>query len=59
MVLDLIHVLNKIHPKNPFTTLVLKYICNFFKFCDMYYFFTNIFHTFKFFIIFWIKFFFD
>jgi hypothetical protein len=32
----------------------LKYIYNFFKLCDMYYFVTNIFHTFSFFIFCWI-----
>jgi hypothetical protein len=44
----------KIHPRIPFTTIVLKYICNFFKFCDKYYFVTNILHTFKIFIVCWI-----
>jgi len=32
----------KNHPKIPSTTLVLKYICNFFKVYDKYYFGTNI-----------------
>ncbi len=41
----------KIHPRIPLKTLILKYI---FKLCDMYYFLTNIIHTFKFFIVCWI-----
>jgi hypothetical protein len=41
----------KILPRIPLTTLVLKYICNFFKFCDRYYFVTNILHMFKKFIV--------
>ncbi len=48
------YTIKKIHPRIPFITLVLKYIYNFFKLCDMYYFVTNIFHTFSFFIFCWI-----
>jgi hypothetical protein len=45
----------KNHSKIPFITLVLKYVCIFFKLCDMDYFVTNIFHTFNFFNFCWIK----
>ncbi len=50
------HVFQKVHPKIPLTTLVLKYICNFLKLYDMYYIVTNIFYIFKFFIACWIFF---
>jgi len=49
MYINIIHH-KKFHPRNPITTLVLKYMCNFFKLYDNYYFVTNILHTFKFFI---------
>ncbi len=48
------YTIKKIHPEIPLTTLVLKYVCIFFKFCNKYYFVTNILHTFKFFIFCWI-----
>ncbi len=50
MYINIIHH-KKIHPRIPLKTLVLKYICNFFKLCEKYYFVTNILHTFKFFIV--------
>jgi hypothetical protein len=43
-----------IHPRIPLTTLILKYICKFFKFCDKYYFVINIVYTLKFLITCWI-----
>jgi hypothetical protein len=48
------YTIKKIRQRILLTTLVLKYICNFFKFCVKYYFVTNIFHAFKFFIVCWI-----
>jgi len=41
------YTIKNICPRISLTTLVLKYICNFFKLCDKYYFVTNILHTFK------------
>jgi len=46
--LSISYTIKKIHPRIPFTTLVLKYIQKNFKLCNMYYFVTNILHTFKF-----------
>jgi hypothetical protein len=53
MYINIIHHKN-IHPRIPLITLVLKYICNLFKFYDMYYFVINILYTFNVFIICWI-----
>jgi len=60
MVLDLIHIyqyhkpLKKNSPKNSIHNLSFEVYVQFYKLYDKYYFVTNIFHTFKFFIVYWI-----
>jgi len=54
--ISIFYTFKKIHPRIPFTTLILKYILKSnitFKFNDKYYFVTNIFHMFKFFNVCW------